>query len=75
MVCFNRERPRNSKSGSAASFNAVSYKSVSSEDFDYTLPISGTYYVVIDNSPLLIGGANAKISVIASTKILLMGSA
>jgi hypothetical protein len=37
------------KSGSAVTFTSVSYKSVSSKDFDYILPSSGTYYVVIDN--------------------------
>jgi len=62
------------KSGSAISFNAVSYKSVSSKDFTYILPNSGTYYVVIDNSPFLNGGADAKTSVIASTKIILTGN-
>src|SRR5208283_3489713 len=62
------------KSGSAVSFNAVTYKSVGSEDFDYTLPSSGTYYVVIDNSNFLTGSANSKTSAIVTTKILLIGN-
>src|SRR5208337_1961160 len=61
------------KSGSAVTFTSVSYKSVRSQDFDYILPNSGTYYVVIDNSPFLTGSANSKTSVMASTKILLTG--
>jgi len=62
------------KSGSAVTFTSVSYKSVSSKDFDYILPSSGTYYVVVDNSPFLTGGADAKTSVITATKILLTGN-
>lgn len=62
------------KTGSAVSFNAVTYKSVGSEDFDYTLPSSGTYYVVIDNSNFLTGSANSKISAHVTTKILLIGN-
>ena len=57
-------------------YYAVRYNSVTSEDFDYIPPDSGTYYVVIEKTPTisLNSGANAKTSVLASTKILLTGN-
>jgi len=62
------------KSGSAVTFNHfVSYQTVKSEGFDYILPNTGRYYVVIDNSPFITGSVSSKTSVLASTKILLTG--
>jgi len=62
------------KLGSTATFKAKIYKSVTSKDVSYILPKTGKYYVVIENSPFLTGGADSKTSVRASTKIDLTGT-
>jgi hypothetical protein len=56
-------------SNSAVSFKGKIFNSVTSSDFDFVLPSTDTYFVVIENSPFLTNGADAKTSVIASTKI------
>lgn len=61
------------KSNSMVSFNAVTYRSVTSSNFNYYSPSQDTYYVVIENYPFITGGADSKTSVIASTEISLTG--
>jgi transglutaminase-like putative cysteine protease len=56
-------------SDSAVSFEGKFFHSVTSGDFTFVLPSTDTYYVVIENSPYLTNGADAKTSVTASIKI------
>ncbi|MDD1701588.1 MAG: hypothetical protein LUQ31_01240 [Methanoregula sp.] len=47
------------KQGKALSFNAVTFKNTAAKTLEYSLPSRGDYYLVIENSPLLEGGADA----------------
>src|SRR5271157_5759607 len=65
-----------SGSNGGVTYYAVQFISVTSEDFNYNPPGSGTYYVVIEKNALFDIGANAKTSGsgLVATKILLTGN-
>jgi|SRR5208337_2025781 len=46
--------------GGTSSFNAVTYRYVVSQNFQYVLPSQGKYYLVIENAPFLQNGADAQ---------------
>jgi hypothetical protein len=60
------------KQGSAVSFSGVIYKFVVSKNFQYVLPSQGRYYLAIENSPFLNGGADAKRDVNVSINVELI---
>ncbi|MEI7942247.1 MAG: hypothetical protein WCH76_03650 [Candidatus Riflemargulisbacteria bacterium] len=60
------------KTGEMVPFNAVIHKNVVSDTFYYSLPAQGKYYLVIENSRFLAGGADAKKAVIYSLYVKLI---
>lgn len=56
-------------SDTAVSFVGTMFPSVTSGDFTFVLPSTDTYYAVIENSPYLTNGADAKTPVTVSIKI------
>ena len=48
------------KVGGSTSFTGVFYRFVIEKNFDYLLPSQGKYYLVIENAPFLVDGADAR---------------